>query len=220
MEHSRARRRIAAGAVLAIVVAGALLTSPETVFSRAAWLVADPVRLLVAAVGFAIVRPVLAWPTTLLAVLLGYGFGFAGFPVALALVTLTSLPPFLLANRLGADGEVASAGAAVVDRAGDVLDRLRDERAIEAKGGGSGEPVQAVFDLGAGEFRVGDGGKGPTNEAEGGRDEPTGTSVEPIDPSVADVIEEIRSSELAETSPLELMNRVREWQRRLEDESS
>ena len=120
MEHSRARRRIAAGAVLAIVVAGALLTSPETVFSRAAWLVADPVRLLGAAVGFAIFRPVLAWPTTLLAVLLGYGFGFAGFPVALALVTLTSLPPFLLANRLGADGDVAAAGAAVVDRAGGI----------------------------------------------------------------------------------------------------
>lgn len=120
MELPRARRRIVAGAVLVIVVAGALLTSPETVFSRAAWLVADPVRLLVAAVAFAVVRPVLAWPTTLLAVLLGYGFGLAGFPIALVLVTLTSLPPFLLANRLGGDGDVAAAGAAVVDRAGGI----------------------------------------------------------------------------------------------------
>lgn len=120
MELPHARRRIVAGAVLAIVVAGAVLTSSEAVFSRAAWLVADPVRLLVAAVAFAVIRPVLAWPTTLLAVLLGYGFGFAGFPIALALVTLTSLPPFLLATRLGGDGDVAAAGAAVVERAGGI----------------------------------------------------------------------------------------------------
>lgn len=114
------RRRVAAGAVLAVVLAGALLTSPEVVLSRAAWLVADPVRLLLAAVAFAVVRPLLAWPTTLLAVLLGYGLGLPGFPIALALVTLTSVPPFLLARRLGADGEVAAAGAAVVERAGGV----------------------------------------------------------------------------------------------------
>lgn len=114
------RRRIAAGAALAVVVAGAVLTSPAAVLSRAAWLVADPVRLLVAAVAFAIVRPLLAWPTTLLAVLLGYGLGLAGFPVALALVTLTSVPPFILARRLGSDGDVAAAGAAFAERAGGV----------------------------------------------------------------------------------------------------
>ena len=120
MELPIARRRIAAGAALTVVVVGALFTSPEAVLSRAAWLVADPVRLLVAAVAFAIVRPLLAWPTTLLAVLLGYGLGFSGFPIALALVTLTSVPPFLLARRLGSDGEVAAAGAAFVERAGGV----------------------------------------------------------------------------------------------------
>ena len=120
MERLGDRRQIAAGVVLVVVLAGALLTSPEAVFSRAAWLVADPVRLLVAAVGFAAVRPLLAWPTTLLAVLLGYGFGLPGFPIALALVTLTSVPPFLLARRLGTDGEVAAAGAAFVERAGGV----------------------------------------------------------------------------------------------------
>ena len=120
MDLSGPRRRLAAGAALAVVVAGALLTSPEAVVSRAAWLAADPVRLLVSAVAFAAVRPLLAWPTTLLAVLLGYGFGLAGFPIALALVTLTSVPPFLLAGRLRGDGDVAAAGAAVVERAGGV----------------------------------------------------------------------------------------------------
>jgi uncharacterized membrane protein YdjX (TVP38/TMEM64 family) len=120
MEFSRARRRIVAGAAVALVVAAALLTSPQAVFSRTAWLVEDPVRLLVAAVAFAAVRPIVAWPTTLLAVLLGYGLGLAGFPIALVLVTLTSVPPFLLARRLGADGDVAAAGAAFVERAGSV----------------------------------------------------------------------------------------------------
>jgi len=120
MEASGVRRRIAAGAVLAVVLAGALLTSPDAVLSRARWLVADPVRLLVAAVVFAAVRPLLAWPTTLLAVLLGYGFGLAGAPVALVLVTLTSVPPFLVAGRLAPDGDAAAAGAAFVERAGGV----------------------------------------------------------------------------------------------------
>jgi len=120
MALSGARRQILVGAALAVVLAGALLTSPDTVLSRAAWLVDEPVRLLIAAVAFAAVRPLLAWPTTLLAVLLGYGFGLSGAPVALALVTLTSVPPFLLARRVRADGDVAAAGAAFVDRAGGV----------------------------------------------------------------------------------------------------
>ena len=120
MGLSRGRRRVVAGAALAVVLAGTLLTSPDVVFSRAAWLVDDPVGLLVVAVAFAVVRPLVAWPTTLLAVLLGYGLGLTGFPVALVLVTLTSVPPFLLARRLGGDGDVAAAGAAVVERAGGV----------------------------------------------------------------------------------------------------
>ncbi|MFW6382576.1 MAG: VTT domain-containing protein [Haloferacaceae archaeon] len=120
MELPVARRRIVAGAVLAVVLAGAILTSPEAVLSRATWLVADPVRLLLVAVVFAVVRPLLAWPTTLLAILLGYGFGLVGFPIALVLVTLTSVPPFLLARRFGADGDIAAAGEAVVERAGGV----------------------------------------------------------------------------------------------------
>ena len=120
MELSATRRRIVAGAAVTLVLAGTLLTSPEAVLSRGAWLVEDPVRLLIAAVAFAAVRPLVAWPTTLLAVLLGYGLGLAGFPIALALVTLTSVPPFLFARRLGADGDVAAAGAAFVERAGGV----------------------------------------------------------------------------------------------------
>ena len=120
MALSGTRRQVAAGAAVAAVAAGGLLTSPDAVFARATWLVGDPVRLVAAAVVFAAVRPLVAWPTTLLAVFLGYGLGLAGVPIALVLVALTSVPPFLLARRLGGDGEVAAAGAAFVERTGGV----------------------------------------------------------------------------------------------------
>jgi len=119
--------------------------------------------------------------------------------------------------------DLAGVPAPVVDRAGDVLRRLREDRAIEAKGGagGSGEPVQAVFDLGRGEFRSDDGGadrgddrgdRAPNRDATGERPSDPAASVDPA------LLEEIRGTELAEMSPVELMNRVREWQRRLDGE--
>ncbi|MGQ4554885.1 VTT domain-containing protein [Halobellus sp. GM3] len=120
MDRSRLRARLVAGAALAFVLAAALVTSPDAVLARAAWLVADPVRLVAATIALAAVRPLLAWPTTLLAVLLGYGLGPASFPLALALVALTSVPPFLLARRYGRGGGLAAAGESFVDRAGGV----------------------------------------------------------------------------------------------------
>jgi len=92
----------------------------------------------------------------------------------------------------------------VVDRARDVLDRLRSERAIEAKGGGDGgEPVQAVFDLGSGDFR----GEATSD----GGDEPE------LPPGTESVLEELRDTDVNEVPPVELMARVQEWQQRLTD---
>ena len=74
----------------------------------------------------------------------------------------------------------------VVDRATDVLDRLREEKAIEARGGGSSEPVQAVFDLESGTMRTADPsgnaertgavGSGTGAEAAGGDAAPTASA--------------------------------------------
>ena len=89
---------------------------------------------------------------------------------------------------------------------------------VAAKGGGSDEPVQAVFDLDAGEFRAG-GSAGAS--AETGHSEQRHSSEADalrIDPEAETVLEDLRSADLAETSPVELMNRVREWQRRLDEE--
>ena len=123
--------------------------------------------------------------------------------------------------------DLAGVPAPVVDRAGEVLRRLREERAIEARGGDSGEPVQTVFDLGSGEFRDGAGRSegGANGESVPGDDaSETGDAARStsdggaVDPDTAAVVEEVRETSLAETSPVELMNRVREWQRRLDGE--
>ncbi|WP_152040046.1 DNA mismatch repair protein MutS [Salinigranum salinum] len=112
--------------------------------------------------------------------------------------------------------DLAGVPGPVVSRASEVLDRLREEKAIEAKGSsseGSG-PVQAVFDLGSGQFAAG-GGTETTTET---------TTAEPasdggeVDPEIEAVLDELRDTDVNDTSPLELMGRVQEWQRRLDTE--
>jgi uncharacterized membrane protein YdjX (TVP38/TMEM64 family) len=115
------RVRLGAGVgLIALVAALAVLTSPAAVLSRLAWVAADPLRLSLALVAVAVVRPLFAWPTTLLAVAAGYGLGLGGFPLALALVVVTSLPPYWVAGLSAGDGSVAAAGERLVAETGDV----------------------------------------------------------------------------------------------------
>lgn len=128
MNRPRVGPRVAVGLALVTVAAAAVLLSPDAVLAHAAWVAADPVRLVAAAVALAVVRPFLAWPTTLLAVVVGFGFGLAGLPFALSLIVLTSIPPYLFARRYGRTGRLAAAGESFVERTGDlrsvVLSRL------------------------------------------------------------------------------------------------
>ncbi|APX96951.1 DNA mismatch repair protein MutS [Natronorubrum daqingense] len=102
----------------------------------------------------------------------------------------------------------------VVDRSRDVLERLREEKAIEAKGGSSREPVQTVFDVSSGQFR------GPAN-ADGGEPDRQQAGEEerdePIDPDAKAVLEDLESLDVNTTPPIELMSKVQDLQRRLED---
>jgi len=115
------RTRLVAGAgLLSLVAVLAWASSPSWVLGRLAWVAADPLRLTAALVVVAVVRPLFAWPTTLLAVVAGYGLGLAGFPLALGLVVLTSVPPYWLAGRGVGEGRVAAAGERLVAETGDL----------------------------------------------------------------------------------------------------
>ncbi|GAB3417800.1 VTT domain-containing protein [Haloparvum alkalitolerans] len=114
------RRLVAGSTVLAVVVAGFLITSPEAVLDELARIAARPLRFGLVLLALAAVRPFLAWPTTLLAVAVGYGYGWPGVPFGLLLVTLTALPPYWLAlvGRGDGEGRVARVGERVVSATG------------------------------------------------------------------------------------------------------
>ncbi|MEZ3115458.1 DNA mismatch repair protein MutS [Halobaculum sp. MBLA0147] len=132
--------------------------------------------------------------------------------------------------------DLAGVPEPVVDRADEVLGRLREEEAIEARGGdggGDGEPTQAVFDLSAGEFvgatdanggQAGGDGKraGAGGARGGGRGDGAATGRVPSDGAVVDseaaaILEELTETDVTETPPVELVQRVQEWQRELDD---
>ncbi|MFD1563341.1 DNA mismatch repair protein MutS [Haloarchaeobius amylolyticus] len=104
----------------------------------------------------------------------------------------------------------------VVDRARDVLARLREEKAIEAKGGGSSEPVQAVFDLGSGTMQMEGQEQTPARSAstDGG---PTAADEQSLDPETEAVLEDLESIDVNTTPPIELVSKVQELQERLEE---
>jgi DNA mismatch repair protein MutS len=109
-----------------------------------------------------------------------------------------------------------------------VLEKLREEEAIEAKGGGgsSGGTKQVVFDVGSGQIKTGDrgisGGRGTTEE--GGTAEESDDGPEPPGDAIREqfgddaeaVLEEIADLSVGNTAPVELLNRAQEWQERLE----
>jgi len=108
--------------------------------------------------------------------------------------------------------DVAGVPGPVVDRARTVLDRLRDEKAIEARGGGGSTTQQVVFDVASGELR-------PASATDGGESGESGAGDEDdLDPATREVIEELAEVEVDETPPVDLMTRVREWQERIDEE--
>jgi DNA mismatch repair protein MutS len=112
----------------------------------------------------------------------------------------------------------------VVSRARTVLDRLREEKAIEAKGGGSGEPVQAVFDLSSGQFagaesdggQVADAGNSGTGSGDGSDAESADGPA--LDPETERVLAELRETDVNQTPPVELLAKVQAWQEELDGE--
>ncbi|WP_128903648.1 TVP38/TMEM64 family protein [Halorubrum amylolyticum] len=116
-----------AGVALAALAAVAWVASPHAVLDPLSWLADDPVRFGAALLALTAVRPLLAWPTTLLAVVAGFGYGWAGLPLGVAAMVATALPPYWLAR----------AGRVRVRETFRIADRLCDagERLADATGG-------------------------------------------------------------------------------------
>ena len=125
--------------------------------------------------------------------------------------------------------DLAGVPGPVVDRADEVLDRLRAEEAIEARGGeagdaseaGDSEPTQAVFDLSAGEFTGGSEGGSSDDGADGAdeaaADDGDDSDAPAVDPETEAVVSELQETDVTAVSPLELMSQVQEWQERIDD---
>ncbi|MFC6874510.1 DNA mismatch repair protein MutS [Halobellus marinus] len=123
--------------------------------------------------------------------------------------------------------ELAGVPDPVVSRAREVLRKLRGDEAIDIRGSGDAsdgdDTHQVVFDVDSGEFRTeasADGGEtsrgGATEQSRG----PEESGGEPqTDPAIESVLDELRSVDVDETPPVELMGKVLEWQEELgEDE--
>ncbi|WP_284007314.1 DNA mismatch repair protein MutS [Haloarcula pelagica] len=103
----------------------------------------------------------------------------------------------------------------VVARSQEVLDRLRDDKAIEVQGGSTGGTTQAVFDLSSGQFETGNEPVETDGSPElASTEEPDDT---PLDDETRAVLDELRELDVNETPPVELMARVKQWQDDLEE---
>jgi len=135
--------------------------------------------------------------------------------------------------------DLAGVPEPVVDRADDVLAKLREEKAIEAKGGAGGadegtdggdpaggETKQVVFDVGSGQFRTGTGDSSATADGGAVGSESAGDTAATaagddgpaLDPETEAVLDELTDTDVTETSPVELMAKVQEWQSQLDGE--
>lgn len=124
MHPATARQLAGIGVVAGVAVAAALATSPSALFDRVETLAATPALLAVVLLALYLARPLLAWPISALSVLLGYLFGPAAVPVALAGAVVTTLPAYGLARWAGHDAgllsRIGDAGALVRRTTGDL----------------------------------------------------------------------------------------------------
>ena len=126
--------------------------------------------------------------------------------------------------------DLAGVPSPVVSRSRDVLQKLREDRAVDVRGGSDGTQ-QVVFDLGTGSFRASaeaDGGRAADgtdaaagNGNEGGGAGSSGTTsgedADRNDPATEAVLEELRDTDLDGTAPIELLSKVQSWQQRLDE---
>ncbi|MDQ2051345.1 VTT domain-containing protein [Natronolimnohabitans sp. A-GB9] len=126
-------RGLIGAAVIGAILAVAALVSPSALLGSLESVATDPYLFGLVVVGLYLGRPLVALPTTPLAVVVGYGYGVGlGVPIALLGVAVTVVPPFLVARWLAGDATDPSGRAdsspvgsieSVLERAVHVVDR-------------------------------------------------------------------------------------------------
>jgi len=113
--------------------------------------------------------------------------------------------------------DLAGVPEPVVERSRDVLDRLRNDKAIDIRGGDGGGTTQAVFDLTSGQFTAGssEGESDESASADGGQ--ARDAIVEQFGEDADAVLEALSALNVDETPPVELMAQVQQWQERLDE---
>ncbi|MFB6296745.1 MAG: DNA mismatch repair protein MutS, partial [Halobacteriales archaeon] len=116
--------------------------------------------------------------------------------------------------------DLAGVPEPVVGRSREVLERLREEKAIEARGGSGGGTQQVVFDVGSGEMRTADDGQpGSTDPAaDAGTTASSGENGSTLDPAEREILEELRDVDPAEVTPADLLARIEHWQDELSEQ--
>jgi len=118
--------------------------------------------------------------------------------------------------------ELAGVPDPVVSRARGVLEKLRADEAIDVQNGrAGGETRQVVFDLDSGQMR--DAGVDGTQSEDGDRSAAGNETAESTDEPIVDqfggdaleVLDALESLDVEETSPVEILTEVQEWQQRL-----
>ena len=121
--------RAIVGTILVTVIVGAgAIVSPSTAITAVESLAADPVLFGAVVAGLYLVRPLFAWPTTPLAIVVGYGYGVSlGVPIALVGVVVTVIPVFFAARWFVDPADCSTSATArnsdLVARAGDAIRR-------------------------------------------------------------------------------------------------
>ncbi|ELZ26876.1 DNA mismatch repair protein MutS [Halosimplex carlsbadense 2-9-1] len=118
--------------------------------------------------------------------------------------------------------DLAGVPEPVVDRSRDVLDRLREEKAIEVRGSDvadGGGTEQVVFDLGSGELVSEESNSSQQVATDGSQMEvpATDSDGQSLDPETEAILDELGDIDVNETPPVELMAKVQNWQEQLED---
>lgn len=154
MALTQVRRQALGFAAVVAVVAAAVLVSPDPVFDTVEAVTADPLLAGAVFAGIYVVRPLFAWPTTVVAVAVGYVFGpTVGVPLALAGTVASAWLPFAAARYFRTDagffGRVGESGERFFDATGDVRGMLVSRLVpapsdpVSAAAGLSGVPPRA-----------------------------------------------------------------------------